>query len=503
MKKNSFWVKSAIIIGSVVLLFVMLLFMTKEYRQAMRGTSFISYFNVNPIVLLWLIILVGAVAIGLLVWLAKSIFAREQLMTEAAMEVRKVTNSIHAGVVNYIPEGICRIVYASRGYYEIIGVDRAGLYEVYQNSLLGFIPPEYHGFFLNTASLEPDGHAEETVQMHDGNGNKYWMQVTLSKGIHGGKETISAVFVDVSDLKAVESKLLRERERYRIVTELSGEMLFEYDYKKDVLTLSERFTEVYGLDYVIAYFRRDINAHMEIIHPDDRQDAMEQLLRTKRVGANDIQIRMKDANGEYQWCRVIYRALCDENGGPSMAIGKITNISLFKKEIEQLENESKRDPMTGAYNKTATKQKVDAYIESHRDNAHMLLLIDVDDFKKVNDTYGHQVGDEVLINVIKNLRETYVSGEIIGRVGGDEFLVFIGDVKDKEQLLQKARELRELLHRPYRTADGRTIPVGASIGVAMCPEDGVSYEQLLYCADTALYEVKATKKGNFAIYSKK
>ncbi len=502
MKKNSFWIKSAAMIGTVVVFFVLLLFMTKEYRQAIRGMSSVSYFNFNPVALLWLIIVVGLGVIGLLVWLAKMIFDREQLLTEAAMEVRKVTNNIHAGVVNYVPEGVCKIVYASRGYYEIIGVDRTGLYEIYQNSLLGFIPPEYHGFFLDVASLELDGHAEETIQMHDCNGKKYWMHVTLSKGVHGGKETVSAVFVDVSELKATEDKLRKEKERYRIVTELSDEVLFEYDFKKDVLTLSERFTELYGQDHVIDSFRKDMSVHMRSIHPEDRKDTIEQLLRTRRVGANDIQFRLKDLNNEYQWCRVLYRAICDENGGPYMAIGKIANISLFKKEIEQLAYESKTDAMTGAYNKMATKEMIDSYIGKHNDGSHMMLLIDVDDFKKVNDTYGHQCGDEVLTYVIGNLRKTYVSGEIIGRVGGDEFVVFIGEVKDKEQLIEKAQELKELLHQPYVYGD-RTVPVSASVGIAMYPEGGTCYEELLYNADNALYEVKATEKGNFAIYKPK
>ncbi len=502
MKKKSFWVKSAAMIGLVIILFILLLLMTKEYRQAIRGMSAVSYFNFNPVVLLWLIVVVGVVAIGVLIWLAKMIFDREQLLTEAAMEVRKVTNNIHAGVVNYIPEGVCKIVYASRGYYEIIGVDRTGLYEIYQNSLLGFIPPEYHGFFLDVASLELDGYAEETVQMHDCNGKRYWMHVTLSKGVHGGKETVSAVFVDVSELKATEDKLRKEKERYRIVTELSDEVLFEYDFKKDVLTLSERFTELYGPDHVIDSFRKDMSVHMRSIHPEDRKSTIEQLLRTRRVGANDIQFRLKDLNDEYQWCRVLYRAICDENGGPFMAIGKIANISLFKKEIEQLAYESKTDSMTGAYNKMATKEMIDDYIGKRADGSHMMLLIDVDDFKKVNDNYGHQCGDEVLTYVIENLRKTYVSGEIIGRVGGDEFVVFIGEVKDKEHLIEKAQELKELLHQPYLYGD-RTVPVSASVGIAMYPEGGTCYEELLYNADNALYEVKATKKGNFAVYKPK
>lgn len=489
-------------IGIVIVLFCLLLFMTKEYRQAIRGMSSVSYFNFNPIALLWMIVMVGVLAIGVLIWLAKMIFDREQLLTEAAMEVRKVTNNIHAGVVNYIPEGICKIVYASRGYYEIIGVDRTGLYEIYQNSLLGFIPPEYHGFFLDTASLELEGHAEETIQMHDCNGKRYWMHVTLSKGVHGGKDTVSAVFVDVSELKATEDKLRKEKERYRIVTEISDEVLFEYEYKKDVMVLSERFTELYGLDYIIEGFRKNLNSYMRRIHPDDRKATVTQLLRTRRVGANDIQLRLQDVNGEYQWCRVLYRAICDENGGPYLAIGKISNINLFKKEIEQLERESKTDSLTGAYNKMATRDLIDDYIKAHPTGTHMLLLIDVDNFKKVNDTYGHQCGDEILTYVIQNLRDTYVSGEIIGRIGGDEFVVFIGDVKEKAQLLEKAQELHNLLHRPYRRGN-QTIPVSASIGVAMFPEDGACYDELLYCADNALYEVKATQKGNFAIYSAK
>lgn len=502
MKKNSFWVKSAAIIASVLAFFVLLLFLTKEYRRAMHGTSSVFYFNDNPEVLLWIVIMTGVLAIGLLVWLAKLIFDREQLLTEAAMEVRKVTNNIHAGVVNYIPEGMCRIVYASRGYYEIIGMDRNGLYEIYQNSLLGFILPEYHEFFLNTEALNREGYTERTIQMHDKEGKRYWMQVTLSKGVHGGKNTVSAVFVDVSALKRTQDKLLKEQERYRIVTELSNEVMFEYDYKKDVLLLSEQFTEIYGINHVVGYFRKDINSHISIIHPDDRRSAMQQFLRTKRVGTNDIQVRLLDAAGEYQWCRILYRAICDENGGPSLAIGKISNINMFKKEIEQLEHESKTDSLTGAYNKMATKEMIDAYIRSHGDKAHMLLLIDVDEFKKVNDTYGHQNGDEVLVHVVQNLRDYYTGEEVIGRIGGDEFVVFIGGVENKKEMIEKAQTLHQLLHQPFVRGE-QVIPVSASVGIAMYPDAGNCYEELMYCADSALYEVKASEKGRFAIYEEK
>ena len=502
MKKNSFLVKTAAIITAVFASFIILLFLTKEYRKAIHRTSSVLYFNENPSALLWLVIMAGLIAIGLLMWLAKLIFERERLLTEAAMEVRKVTNNIHAGVVNYIPEGVCKIVYASRGYYEIIGMDREGLYEVYQNSLLGFIMPEYHDFFLNTEVLEKDGYAERMVLMHDCNGKKYWMQVTLSKGVHGGKKAVSAVFVDVSVLKATQDRLLKEQERYRIATELSNEVMFEYDYKQDVLTLSEQFTEFYGRERVIPRFREDIEKYAEIIYPGDRRDSMEQILRTKRVGANDIRLRLLDASGEYQWCRILYRVVCDGTGEPVQAVGKISNISMFKREIEQLERVSKTDSLTGAYNKMTTKETVDAYIEQHKEESHMLLMVDLDEFKKVNETYGHRFGDTVLLHTIKNLRRYYTAGEIIGRVGGDEFVVFIGGVENKEHLIEKAQALQELLRQSYRKG-GETVTLSASVGVSMYPEDGTCYEELAYCADSALYEVKANDKGNFAIYSQK
>lgn len=500
MKKHSFLMKSAAIIFSVLSLFVLLLFLTKEYRKAIHKSSTL-FFNENPEILLWIVIMTGVLTIGLLVWLAKIIFDRERLLTEAAMEVRKVTNNIHAGVVNYIPEGICKIVYASRGYYDIIGVDRTGLYEIYQNSLLGFILPEYHSFFLSVDQMGEDGYAEKTVQMHDCDGKLYWMQVTLTQGMHGGKKTVSAVFQDVSALKKIQDKLLKEQERYRIATELSNEVMFEYDYRTDVLTLSEQFTEIYGGDRVIGFFCKDINNHAKMIHPEDRANAIEQMIHTRRVGVNDIQLRLLDATGEYQWCRVLYRILNGKKGENSKVVGKISNISRYKREIEQLEHQSRTDSLTGAYNKVVTKKMVDEYINKNKDEAHMLILIDVDDFKKVNDTYGHQLGDEVLMSVIGNLRQHYRTGEIIGRIGGDEFVVFIGGVENKEEVINKARQIQEILHRPF-VKESITIPVSASLGLAMYPEAGNSYEELLYYADQALYEVKAGTKGSFCIYEK-
>lgn len=502
MKRKSMSAKNFIITGVILVIFVLLIFLSGEYRQAIRGFSRFAYFNTNPSALLWILIVLGITAIVLLIVLVREILEKDSLLTEAAIEIRKVTNNLHAGVVNYIPEANGKIVYASHGFYDIVGLDHESLYERYQSSLLGLIPKEYHGFFLDSEELQKNGFAQKVIWMQDNENKKYWMQVSLSKAVHGGKETISAVFVDVSELKRTQDKLVRAQRRYQIATELSNELMFEYDYRKDRLVIAEQFSTVYGKPNVIDQFLKNIEMNTALIHPQDRQDAMEQILHTKRVGANDIQLRMQDANGEYQWCRILYRTLCSKNGDPISAIGKLSNISMFKREIEELERASRTDSLTGAYNKMATKEIIDTYIRKNRDKQHMLLMVDVDDFKKVNDSYGHQNGDEVLMYAIRNLREHYTDGEIIGRVGGDEFVVFIGDVENKERLIEKAQNLRDLLQQPYH-GDGVTIPMSASLGVAMYPSDGQCYEELMFCADTALYEVKSSQKGNFAIYKKK
>ena len=136
MKKNSFWIKSAAMIGTVIALFALLLLMTKEYRQAIRGMSAISYFNFNPVALLWLIVVVGLVVIGVLVWLAKMIFDREQLLTEAAMEVRKVTNNIHAGVVNF---DLVAFIFGEMSWLARVVYTLVGLAGIYLITFYGFL----------------------------------------------------------------------------------------------------------------------------------------------------------------------------------------------------------------------------------------------------------------------------------------------------------------------------------------------------------------------------
>lgn len=128
------------------------------------------------------------------------------------------------------------------------------------------------------------------------------------------------------------------------------------------------------------------------------------------------------------------------------------------------------------------------------------MFIDLDDFKKVNDTYGHLRGDKVLTYVIGRIKEVFSEGEIVGRIGGDEFVVFSGNFSSKDDVLKKAEVLRSTLESTYIDND-KTIPISGSIGIAIYPEDGLHCEQLLECADKALYNVKEHGKNNYMLYT--
>ena len=129
----------------------------------------------------------------------------------------------------------------------------------------------------------------------------------------------------------------------------------------------------------------------------------------------------------------------------------------------------------------------------------MLLLVDIDHFKDINDTYGHLMGDNVIIEVVKQMTRAFRANDIIGRIGGDEFVLFVCDVKDPQIQFKQARKLHEVLRTPL-TVDGQTINKSASVGIALFPDHAMDYEKLLECADKALYKVKGSGRDSFIIY---
>ncbi len=463
----------------------------------------IIYILNDPAVLLTLVILCISICIIIVVIILIYRLENEKRVTRAALELKKITNSIRAGLVHFVLEDHCKILYASKGFYDILGYDKNEAKDRNKNSVLDFIEEKEASFIDNMKQQLENETIRCDVRMITKDGEELFMLMNGNCSIgKEGKHTLSVVFVDVSDQKKMQDLILLEGERYRIATELSNDVLFEYHIPTDVMIHTEKYRELFGYEPVIEEYRKNCKTRRDHIHPDDWGLYLE-LCQEFVEGRTIIEkeYRIKNRYGEFIWCQLMGKTIYDDNKLPIRVIGKIVNIDAQKKELEALEFKATRDPLTGVYNKEITIKKIDKYISGNKNAKHMLMFIDFDDFKSINDNYGHLLGDKVLIYVIGLIKNIFTEGEIIGRIGGDEFVVFAGNIIDTEDAKKKAALLKKQLETSYTSENNISVPISASIGAVLYPEAGQHYEQLMERADQTMYRVKEQGKNNYMLYS--
>lgn len=169
---------------------------------------------------------------------------------------------------------------------------------------------------------------------------------------------------------------------------------------------------------------------------------------------------------------------------------------------KELENKADTDLLTGLNNKLATERKIKEYIAQNPQSQSMMFLLDVDNFKTVNDTMGHAFGDEVLSSLGEEISAIFRASDIIGRVGGDEFMIFLKAVPTPEVIRREAKKVEDFF-RDFQVGDPVKYDVKASIGVAIFPYEGSDFETLYKAADQGLYKAKRRGKNQLAFYEDK
>ena len=179
---------------------------------------------------------------------------------------------------------------------------------------------------------------------------------------------------------------------------------------------------------------------------------------------------------------------------------RVSNILRTIEQVQGLKKAAVTDPMTGLLNKSSSQEEVDILAKS---STGALMMIDLDSFKPVNDIYGHDMGDKVLIRFSEILRSAIRSTDLAGRIGGDEFVIFCKNIDSEDVIADKSRWINEqiLLSAKELMGQDMTIPLGASIGCAFAPDDGKDFLTLFKKADKALYDVKHNGKHGYKIYS--
>ncbi len=191
---------------------------------------------------------------------------------------------------------------------------------------------------------------------------------------------------------------------------------------------------------------------------------------------------------------------------PEIAVSRINNVlesqrrlNVMLKEQEELKVKAEIDEMTKLLNKATAEKMAKQILEEYPNENHAILMIDIDNFKNVNDTLGHDVGDHVISVVAGIISMQFGGSDIVGRIGGDEFMVFMKNVNERENAYRKAQNIVDVL----RKKENLSIPdcVSVSIGMAFSDESGIEYEPLFKKADEALYVSKKKGKGCYTEYS--
>ncbi len=180
---------------------------------------------------------------------------------------------------------------------------------------------------------------------------------------------------------------------------------------------------------------------------------------------------------------------------------KVEKNRRYAREREYLKDCAARDSMTRLLNRGTMEERIKEELEAVEEGQnYAYIALDLDNFKQINDMYGHWAGDSIIMGISNILREVYGNNARIGRMGGDEFAVFIPDVKDRAQIQSQADEVLRCL-RLQKEMIGMAEEPTASIGIAFGPEDGRSFRELYHRADEALYQVKNEEKNSIAIYT--
>ncbi len=279
----------------------------------------------------------------------------------------------------------------------------------------------------------------------------------------------------------------------------AGKAVFYFDISKGKIIPTKSFEIVFGDKVLSALNIYDDFTHV-VFHDDT--EAYKETVR-KICSGNDIRnfkfrIAVDDCNEI--WCSLTTMSIHKKYRKP-IVIGALENIDRQVREEEQLRFKAERDPLTKLYNKITSEMLVTATLldRKYKNTVNALLMIDIDNLKQINDMLGHIAGDKIITRLADCIRMVFRESDIQGRVGGDEFIVFMKDITTKANAVKKAQKLCGLYKSVF---EQNKIPLefSCSIGISVYPDDGTTFHALYACADRALYAAKDGGKNQCALY---
>lgn len=331
-----------------------------------------------------------------------------------------------------------------------------------------------------------------------------WLWVELENALHDAPQqkdiTVTTQITDISDEMAAHVALAQRERLFRRLAESLPFGLFQIHANGDIVYANERLTAVLGTQPASR-----LDAQLSTVVEQDRlllDIALAQTLEHSIDRELEVDIR-QPATGELRRCAVTLIGLTDQEG-PAGALACLTDITESARMREELRAKATFDQLTGCYNRASTTALLDQALPAGAAAAAAaatttgVVFVDLEKFKLVNDQYGHAAGDELLTYVGQTLTGQLRDTDVVGRLGGDEFLIICPELNDPGQLMVVAERVVTALRRPVALSCG-TLHVGASIGVAYSVGHTES-DALIAQADAAMYESKRQGDGKPVLY---
>lgn len=387
----------------------------------------------------------------------------------------------------------------------LAGYSREELEADFQNRLIRLVHPEDREKMSQAirSSLIRSTTGETEYRVLHKDGRIIWVRDNfyLHTGPKG-EEYLDCYLSDITLSKQDFDDLNEKLRRYEIILAQTENVLFEWDYVTDIIAFSDTWNSIFGLPPLTDGFRTAI-AEGSYFHPDDLPMLIDKIGALENGSHYEmVEVRLSTAGGRYLWCRLRASAIRDQAGNLKKVAGIIINIDAEKQAQRLLQDRAERDALTKLLNKNAARKQAEEYLKRFPNGASCaLLIIDLDDFKQINDRYGHLFGDAVLTKVAREIERSFRTQDIVARIGGDEFLVVMRGISDRGLLENRCKRLCGMIQNAFQNRQNK-LSLSCSIGIALAPEDGTAYYDLFSRADQALYQAKNQGKNRYAFYEK-
>jgi diguanylate cyclase (GGDEF)-like protein/PAS domain S-box-containing protein len=331
-----------------------------------------------------------------------------------------------------------------------------------------------------------------------------WERDTIIRDEAGHPVCTQGVLMDVTELKRTQGELRESRDRAQRYLDIAATMIVVVSPEGEITLVNRRACEVLGCPEE-ELLGRD---WFDLTSPEDGREPVRagfrRLIDAAAEGVTEYELPLVTASGEQRFVHWRNTLLLDEGGAVVGSLGSgedVTDRRLAEQRVAFL---AYHDPLTGLPNRAQLAESVAEAVEraSSAGRSVALLCLDVDDFKLVNDSLGHAVGDELLVSIARRLEGLKRHGDLLARTGGDEFFLLLGDLPagGVDDAVTAAKRAAAALSEPIEV-EGAELHISASLGLSVYPRLAAGGEELLRQADTAMYQAKRAGRAGYTVYS--